>query len=502
MNMPDITSRRIVYARWLLASAGVFAAFAAAGTGIAVHYWAPASDLATANDMYWSEAKYFVLDVQMGMVFLAAAGLLGWGLLRVLTRRIEAGAVPRIGRLIAAALGILIVCIFARVIVKNHPIFVEALRLTAYPSSERPDQITLTWGGLPETTQSIQWRTSPVSPAKVLRYRPQGTEAWVERTSEAVTFYAENLTTDQTMLWHTVALTELAPGTAYEYGVGHGSTWTETRTFTTASAAPEPFTFMYLGDSQNGLLDYGRLLEVGKQTHPDTAFVIHAGDLVNRGCDRDDWDLFFHASRNVFDRSPLMPAIGNHDDCNDLDPRLYLMYFDLPKNGSPALPLEQTYHFTYGNALFVTLNSNRRVEEQTPWLDEVLGKSDAQWKFLLWHHPAYASRAVRDNVEVRESWGAIADKYGVDIVFQGHDHAYARSKPMHGGKPAEDKIPGTIYLLAVSGTKYYDQDPNENFEVGYENLSTYQILRIDGGTLRYEAYDIDNKLVDEFTLQK
>ncbi|MBI1318817.1 MAG: hypothetical protein GC168_07685 [Candidatus Hydrogenedens sp.] len=502
MSMPSKQERWIVYARWFLASGGLLAVLASAGTAIAAYYVAPASDMEAGLNPIWNEAKYFVLDVQTGMVFTAAATLILWGMLRVLTWRLDARAVPVRGRAIATILGLLAVCVFARVIVKNHPVFVETLRVTAFPSSEAPDQITLTWADSPDTTQSIQWRTAPGSPAVTVRYRTQGATDWQTADSTNESFMAENMANDDKIEWHTARLADLQPGTGYEYEVGSETAWSETRKFTTAPAASEAFSFMYLGDSQIGLQDYGNLLDVGYEAHPEAAFVIHAGDLVNRGCDRDDWDLFFHASRNVFDQYPIMPTIGNHDDCGVEDPRLYIMYFDLPKNGSDVLSKEQTYAFTYGNALFVTLNSNLKVEEQTPWLEEQLAHSDAEWKFLLWHHPAYASRSVRDNPDVRKYWGALADKYGVDIVFQGHDHAYARSKPIHDGQVADGTIPGVIYVLAVSGTKFYDQDPNELFEVGYEKMPTYQIIHVDGKTLRYEAYDIHNKLVDDFSLTK
>ena len=39
---------------------------------------------------------------------------------------------------------------------------VGGFRRTPYPSSERPDHLVLTWSEDPQTTQTIQWRTSPM----------------------------------------------------------------------------------------------------------------------------------------------------------------------------------------------------------------------------------------------------------------------------------------------------------------------------------------------------
>ena len=48
-----------------------------------------------------------------------------------------------------------------------------------------------------------------------------------------------------------------------------------------------------MGDAQNGLYRWGTLLKNAFRDRPDAAFYIMAGDLVNRGADRADWDRFF-----------------------------------------------------------------------------------------------------------------------------------------------------------------------------------------------------------------
>src|SRR5690606_26571695 len=106
-------------------------------------------------------------------------------------------------------------------------------------------------------------------------------------------------------------------------------------------------------------------------------------------------------------------------------------------------------------ALFIVLDSNLSAGDQVDWLREQLESSDATWKFAICHHPAYSSAPHRNNVGVREAWGSLFDKYHVDMVLQGHDHAYLRTYPMKAGKRVDSAAEGTYYVVSVSGTKFY-----------------------------------------------
>ncbi len=123
------------------------------------------------------------------------------------------------------------------------------------------------------------------------------------------------LLNDRTIQRHTVVLKRLKPGMTYLYSVGDGSPegWTEPAEFTTAPGGAVPFAFTYMGDAQNGLDRWGVLLHNAFRARPDAAFYLMAGDLVNRGAERWDWDSFFENSKDVFDRRQLVPVLGNHE---------------------------------------------------------------------------------------------------------------------------------------------------------------------------------------------
>jgi hypothetical protein len=315
-----------------------------------------------------------------------------------------------------------------------------------------------------------------------------------------------NTVNDPIVHRHSVNLIGLEPATTYEYEVGDGGAtgWTLPFEFTTAPDKTTPFKFIYMGDAQNGLDMWGKLVKNAHAEEPDAAFYIMAGDLVNRGNERDDWDDFFHNAKGVYDRKQLVPCIGNHENQGELGPWMYLDLFDLPENGPANIEPERAYSFTYSNALFIVLDSNLLPADQVEWLDAELAASDATWKFVVYHHPAYSSGASRDNPDVRDLWTPIFDKYHVDLALQGHDHAYLRTWPMKGNQKVGSAAEGTIYIVSVSGTKFYEQGEFDYTEFGMTNVATYQVLdlRIDGNKLTYKSYDIEGKVRDEFVIEK
>jgi len=394
---------------------------------------------------------------------------------------------------------------------RNDGRLLGIFRVTDYPSSGGPDQVVLTWNGDPRTSQAIQWRTATSLKRGVVAYQER---ARVNRLSpqrflkvKAHTEVLEDkfLVNDPRIHRHTVELQDLKPGTTYVYCVGDGSRsgWSELSEFTTAPDREVPFSFIYMGDAQNGLDRWGTLVGNAFRERPDAAFYLMAGDLVNRGNERDDWDSFFANAASIFDRRQLVPVIGNHE-CQGGHPTFYLRQFALPLQGPPGLEPERAYAFEYSNALFVILDSNLDPEKQAAWLEAQLANTRATWKFVTYHHPAYSSAPNRDNREVRDVWTPLFDQYHVDLALQGHDHAYLRTYPLHNQQRVESAQDGTVYIVSVSGTKMYSQAERDTTAFGMTKVSTYQVLdiQISGDRLVYRAYDIDGMLRDEFVIEK
>jgi hypothetical protein len=98
----------------------------------------------------------------------------------------------------------------------------------------------------------------------------------------------------------------------------------------------------------------------------------------------------------------------------------------------------------------------------------------------------------------------VFDRHHVDMVLQGHDHAYLRTPPMKNNKKVKNPADGTIYVVSFSGTKKYRQVTSDYIEVGFTDIPTYQVFDIDlsGDRLLYRAFDLDGSLKDELVIEK
>lgn len=394
----------------------------------------------------------------------------------------------------------------------------KVLRTTKFPSKTVPDQWVLTWSDDPKTTQTIQWRAADsvgnimmcVHEVNDILGCDSG-DAFVKIVEPSV-LASPTTVNDPKNHRYAITVKTLKPGTTYQYAWRYSPSevWRMMGKFTTAPSRDEDFSFLYLGDAQNGLATWGKLITKADQHQPDARFVLMAGDLVDRGNDRDDWDAFFAAANGIFSRKTLVPVIGNHETQGG-HPALYLSLFRLLENGPKTIAPERAYAFEYGNAQFIILDTNVPLSSQTKWLENRLAQSKAHWKFVSYHHPAYPSSDRSVDPDFQAQWLPLFDRFKVDFALQGHDHAYLRSYPMKGGQAIKEKSDvkqggylGTRYLISVSGTKMYPQKPSPYIEKGFVKVATYQIfeLKVAQEKLIYRAYDDNGTLRDEVVVFK
>lgn len=383
---------------------------------------------------------------------------------------------------------------------------------------QKPERLVLSWEAGPATTQSITWRTyAPVdSPAAQVTIIQPWAENF-EKNAATVAASTEELTTADgvEVFHHTARFVDLQPGKQYVYRVGQNNLWSEWNVFQTAGLETEPFSFIYLGDVQNEIFDLASPLLRKAWAHaPESRFILIAGDLVNRGREDDKWDNFFNAFGFIPRMVPLVPAPGNHDTAGeetemdgirDVDP-LYLIHFALPLNGPEPDDFKETaYYMDYQSARIVVVNTNNYEHpEQLKWLISILETNTKPWLIVTHHHPVYSTGRDRDNKELREILTPIYEKYGVDLVLQGHDHYYGRTGKVVQNKTVNNNAPGPIYTVSVSGPKMYEH--NKTFshlmrkELGETQL--YQVINVAPESLHYESWSLDGRKVDAFTLEQ
>lgn len=384
---------------------------------------------------------------------------------------------------------------------------VHAFRRTPFPSSTRPDLVALTWSDDPRTTQAIQWRTNSDVADGVVRYREKAADVSSTREVEAARTVIEDrlLANDRACHRFTAVLKNLKPATTYVYSVGSPArnSWSEIREFTTAPDGNAPFSFVFLGDTHRSPVP-GRLLARSLETHPKAAFAMIAGDLVSTGLYRDDWDQFFSYGGEYFSRRPLVPCIGNHDDQEGLGAAMYLDMFDLPRNGPKTIPPERAYSFRYSNALFVMLDIGSSIPQQAAWLEQVLSKSDARWKFVMFHFPPFGDESdATEYADLIKYWCSLFDKYHVDVVLNGHIHRYVRTWPLRNGKRVDSPAKGTVYIVSIAIPSREPDRPVPGWVARMDGGKPfYQTFEVDQRRCRFQAHDSEGKVVDELVLTK
>ena len=376
-----------------------------------------------------------------------------------------------------------------------------AFRKTKFPSSEKPDQIMLTWSGDPTNSIDIQWRTNNAGGEGIAKYWIIGSSDTLQTKADKYVLEDRMLYNDRYVYRYTAHLDQLLDGQYYEYIVGKGTeSWSDVRNFKTENKHQDQFSFIWFGDTHRDP-DWAEMLQDANGKHEKIAFYSIAGDLVSTGLYRSEWDELFGYAKDVFSYKPLMPVLGNHDRQDGLGAWMYYELFSLPKNGPPNVAPESTYAFEYGNALFLMIDSTHPNEDQTAWIEEKLKNTSSIWKFVMFHFPPY--NFEEPYVDIQEAWCGIFDTYHVDMVMGGHIHYYMRSKPINHGEVVNSFNEGTVYAVSI-GTKANHDDIGEEpyAEKRFKDGQYYQLMEIDGNRLKYSAYNKEGVVVDEFSIIK
>ena len=396
--------------------------------------------------------------------------------------------------------------------------------------SKDPDRIILTFNGDPVTKRAVTWRTdSSVKKAKAQIAVAAVNSSFVE---EATTYFA---TTEEFDLgiyksnkslivnYHSVVFENLNPNTLYAYRVGNDENWSEWIQFKTANDTYSPTQFVYFGDAQNDILNHwSRVIRMAYQTAPNASFVIHAGDLVDSAHKDNEWAQWFKAGGFIHSQWTAIPVVGNHEFQRfdgyerSLPRRLSIQWrpqFTLPVEDNLESMLHETvYTVEYQDILILVLNSTGHLEKQTEYIKQKLSNTDAKWKIVTNHHSVFSPAEGRDFEYARKVWKPLFEKYGVDLVLNGHDHTYARGHvPVKSQNIDQSGRFKTLYVTSVSGPKQYkvDKEKIKNYGAdGYksdkigEQTQFFQVISVENNKLIYSAYTTVGNLYDKAIITK
>ncbi|XP_030507448.2 purple acid phosphatase 15 isoform X1 [Cannabis sativa] len=153
------------------------------------------------------------------------------------------------------------------------------------------------------------------------------------------------------------------------------------------------------------------------------------------------WDFWGRYMQPLISNVPIMVIEGNHDIEPQAENQTFVAY-----SSRFAFPSEECgssstlfYSFNAGGVHFIMLGAYApydRTSDQYKWLEDDLASVDREvtpWLVASWHAPWYSTYTAhyREAECMRVSMEDILYKYGVDLVFNGHVHAYERSNRVY-----------------------------------------------------------------------
>lgn len=259
-------------------------------------------------------------------------------------------------------------------------------------------------------------------------------------------------------------------------------------------------------DSDKAVLDdaYGwnRTLEAAKRNCPDMSFILCAGDQVNSALNKKQYNALLYP--DILKSTPVASAVGNHDYYSPL----YSLHYNNPNTSA----VDSTsmggngYYFTYGDALFIVLNSNNyMIEEHRALLSTAINSApNAKWRVVMMHTSLYYSGMKEKDQNNIELFAPLFDKFDIDLVVSGHEHLYSRTAPMTADK---QKDGGVTYLAVAtaSGCSFDRYDRYDSRVIKSENLyePSYSILDFGENEIHIKSYYTDtDEAFDEFSVTK
>lgn len=262
----------------------------------------------------------------------------------------------------------------------------------------------------------------------------------------------------------------------------------------------EPFSFNVWADSQSGWESFRQ--NILNTQNFDDAFGIGVGDLVGNGSIESEWRMFYTILSSSAAQKPYYLIAGNHD---------YDGYYDdlVPEHYNRLVGSPSYQCWTHGNCVFIALDPNERfpigIPEGSPqynWFMEQLQSDQwksATWRFILIHQPPYSQgwAGYEGDKVVRDLLDSLAESAKIDFIISGHTHDYERLKKVYG----EHQV--TFLVVGGAGGSL---EPPESSPVPKMDtvIKQHHVGRfyISGSSLRFEARNTQNQIIDTFVLLK
>ncbi len=331
----------------------------------------------------------------------------------------------------------------------------------------------------------------------------------------------------------------------YQYtdnDTGDDAVWSEAYSYKTGNT--DDFSVILTGDPQIGAsgssddytpddssaardtYNWNLTMQQALKTDSDAVFLLSAGDQINQSGAAKDDDKKTRESEyagylypSVLRSLPVASTIGNHDTAG----ADYSVHFNNPnaEDNLGATEAGSDYYFSYGDVLFISLNSNNRNQEEHRALmtKAVESNPDAKWKVVIFHSDIYGSgqpHADTDAATNRIIFAPLMDEFDIDVCLTGHDHTYSRSYQIQDGNVIDYDISdgsvtdpeGTLYITtgSGSGSKYYNllnYTPYYIAERTNDCLPAFSTIDFTADSFTIQTFDYNgNTYADSFTIKK
>lgn len=353
-----------------------------------------------------------------------------------------------------------------------------------------------------DTSVSITWMSAIAYSQEygLIRY---ATSAESVASANKIQIDSKILAFDETnsgnaMLLHTANLQGLQPGTTYYYQVGDGEKWSDVLSFTTASADPNATTeFIVMGDIQTD--NTANLAAVLNQIkNKNYSFAVQTGDAIDGVNVFSQWRALFTVLNSATLKAPMIHALGNHEYYGAANGEISSDIFTLPESAQGAY-----YSVEYGSVYVGVINNGGDFEAAVAEMKEDAAKSDCQWKILVMHEPVYGTTEVMPESH-RKLIADAAKEAGIEFVFGGDHHAYARTYPMlNDAAQAEDSRDGVVYFVSGDLSSKSNEFKKYDYHVvaipHVEYGGCYLTVKADANSFTVQALNVNGEVLDTYT---
>jgi hypothetical protein len=309
-----------------------------------------------------------------------------------------------------------------------------------------------------------------------------------------------------TLQHHSVTISGLTAGTAYQYQVGNGAALLSVpSTLNTAAPAGTTFSFAAIGDFGGG--SPGLPQNATNIAGAGTRFIQTLGDNIypssgnpdpNFTTTYSDFDArFYKPFAAAIAKQALFPANGNQEYYGD---GVFWKNFPMPGTN------HSWYSYTWGNAHILALDTEQpytvgSAQYAFAQADLAAHQSD-KWRIVVLQRPPYnSSSAVAGSKAEQSNLVPLFQTQHVNLVLSGSSHNYERMKPITNGAAAAGGI--TYVVSGAGGNGFNPFTIAAPSYTAFREATYYEFLKItvSATSLKVDAVRADtNTVFDTITI--